>query len=112
MHSFDLEEKGTCDTSEECLDWVEITYHHLNEKARFCGSGQLGEVHIVGHNKITFDFASNRRGESAGFLYFVRCFNESISDTTAESESCTKPHTSLPPTTSVRFFLKVFTDAK
>ena len=97
VHSFDLENRVNCSSGEECVDWVEVTYHHLGQKERFCGARELGQLHLVGHNKISFEFVSNRRTEAGGFLYFVQCFDEDITDQdTAVTESCSKPPGSQP----------------
>ena len=75
VHSFDLEEKGTCSHHQQCLDWVEIVYRNLETRRRFCGSGEVGEVHVDGSNEMRLEFTSNRRIQGSGFLYFVRCFD-------------------------------------
>ena len=72
---FDLEEEDTCYDQQECLDRMEITYANLGTTQRFCGSGEVGEIHVDGANEITFEFSTNRRFQKSGFLYFVTCFN-------------------------------------
>ena len=75
VHAFNLETEGTCFSQQECVDWVELTYKNLNTKQRFCGTGEVGEVHVDGLDELTFEFASNRRTEHDGFLYFVTCID-------------------------------------
>lgn len=72
---------------------MEVTFHHLSVKERFCGRGEVNEARVVGHNKISFEFASNRRTQDAGFLYFVRCIDD---DSIALTQSCSKPIGSEP----------------
>ena len=73
VHEFNLEPKSTCSNQPQCIDYVEIRFRNLKAKPRFCGSGEVGEVHVDGSNEMTFEFASNRQTEKGGFLYFVTC---------------------------------------
>ena len=52
---------------------MEITLKNLGTTPRFCGSGEVGQVHVDGASEMFVEFASNRRTESDGFLYFVTC---------------------------------------
>ena len=52
---------------------MEITFRDLGTTQRFCGSGEIGEVHVDGSNEMRLEFASNRQTEQGGFLYFVTC---------------------------------------
>jgi hypothetical protein len=56
-----------------CVDWVEITYNSLRTRERFCGSGEVNEVHVDGLNEITLEFSTNRQTEDRGFLYYIQC---------------------------------------
>ena len=85
------------------MDWVEITFPHLNLKKRFCGRGEFGESRVVGHNKILFEFASNRRVEDLGFLYTIRCLDSNLEHGASIAEYCNKPLGSQPPIIRVQF---------
>ena len=78
VHEFNLEPKSTCSNQPQCIDYVEMTFRNLKAKPRFCGSGEVGEVHVDGSNEMAFEFASNRRTEKGGFLYFVTCTDPSF----------------------------------
>jgi hypothetical protein len=97
VDAFDLEDEVSCSHGEECVDWVEITFPHLNLKKRFCGRGEFGESRVVGHNKILFEFASNRRVEDLGFLYTIRCLDSNLEHGASIAEYCNKPLGSQPP---------------
>ena len=73
VHAFDLEGKGICFGNHVCVDWVEITYNSLRTRERFCGSGEVNEVHVDGLNEITLEFSTNRQTEDRGFLYYIQC---------------------------------------
>jgi hypothetical protein len=104
-----LEEKGTCN-GQECLDWVEITLNNLGTAPRICGSGEVGEVHADGSNAMTLEFASNRRTEDGGFLYFVTCadpgFDQNAQNSgivpQSQAHSYYSHHCSQPPNMSPR----------
>jgi hypothetical protein len=104
-----LEEKGTCN-GQECLDWVEITLNNLGTAPRICGSGEVGEVHADGANEMTLEFASNRRTEDGGFLYFVTCadpgFDQNAQNSgivpQSQAHSYYSHHCSQPPNMSPR----------
>ena len=85
VDAFNLENEVEC-SGEECVDWVEITFHHLNVKERFCGRGEFGQSKVVGHNKLSFEFASNRHIQDLGFLYTVRCLDSNVDDGAAIAE--------------------------
>ena len=85
VHEFNLEPKSTCSNQLQCIDYVEIRFRNLETKPRFCGSGEVGEVHVDGSNEMTFEFASNRRTEKGGFLYFVTCTDPGFDQNAVDS---------------------------
>lgn len=75
VHSFHLEQEGTCFEQNECLDWVQVGLRNLGNSERFCGIGEVNEIHVDGAEEMTIEFASNRKTETGGFLYFISCVN-------------------------------------
>lgn len=75
VHSFDLEPEGRCFGQNECLDWVQVGIRNLGNSKRFCGTGEVNEVHVDGADEMTLEFVSNRLTEKEGFLYFITCIS-------------------------------------
>lgn len=72
---FDLQDKMNCSgTQPACVDWVEHTFPGLALNNKVCGTGEKGEVHTDGANKMLVEFVSNRDGlPFNGFKYLVTC---------------------------------------
>ena len=78
VHGFDLEQKATCSDHQECIDWVQIYYKNLGTAQRFCGSGEVGQVHVENTNEMQIEFVSIRQTEHGGFQYFVTCITPGL----------------------------------
>ena len=95
VHGFDLEQKTTCSGSQECIDWVEIEYRNLGTSQKFCGSGEVGQVHVENANEMQIEFVSNRRTDNRGFQYFVTCITPGF-DKNAVNLGVARPSASIP----------------
>ena len=96
---FDLEGESTCSGQQQCLDWV---LHRISglQDSKYCGSGQLGEIHVHGSKGMRVEFVSNRRSQYVGFEYFIYCVapgfdinsvRSSITNGRREAAQCTSP---------------------
>ena len=105
--SFKLEETLNCTTNNpRCVDWVDHQLANLQGNNKVCGSGESGEIHSDGSDKMLVEFVSNPNSRSLadGFQYFVTCIDpafdsnavlEGIVDATpvqiSEASQCTSP---------------------
>ena len=79
---------------------MEINYQNLATRQRFCGSGESGEIHIVGSNELTFEFVSNRQTEKRGFIFFVNCIDP-VSDRNAAAPAPQPPSLGFVPSANI-----------
>ena len=88
MDKFDLEDETYCSNEDEdvCVDFVEVSFGDHHSGVKYCGNGELGETRVIGHDEITFEFVSNRRKQTEGFSYTVRCYNSNIEQQVSSSD--------------------------
>ena len=79
----ELEAPKICDGTEQCVDWVKITFPEFDNKARkLCGS-ETPKPQSTSTDHIAVEFVANRITQDDGFSMFLYCVTTQIEKSTS-----------------------------
>ena len=94
----------TCETTDKCVDYVQLTFPNSAEKVTSCGQEpDLNTLFADGYGALYAEFYANRHEQAAGFSMDVICYDPEFLPSrrrrqSAGSERCTRVSDAKRPT--------------